>query len=122
MRNWASSRRPSVTSPGIAAGSAASGTSAAGSYSSRHDHPSGVASHGAGASSIGASHISSSPVRSDNSTATGPAVGQGGDFADRFSLTRASAEGDVVVLELDPLPDQFVLSDLSAGPVLYATC
>lgn len=54
--------------------------------------------------------------------ARGPAVGQGGDFADRFSLTRASAEGSVVTLALRPEPDTYVVSDLSTGPVLFATC
>lgn len=54
--------------------------------------------------------------------AAGPAIGQGGDFADRFTLRRTTTEGRVVVLDLDPLPSTFVLSDLSTGPVLYATC
>jgi len=54
--------------------------------------------------------------------ATGPAPGQGGDFADRFALESATATGQVVVLELDPVPGAYVLSDLSAGPVLFATC
>ena len=49
-------------------------------------------------------------------------VGQGGDFADRFSLRSASADGAVVVLELDPVAGAYVLSDLSTGPVLFATC
>lgn len=54
--------------------------------------------------------------------ARGPAVGQGGDFADRFSLTRASAEGSVVTLAMQPEEDAYVVSDLSTGPVLFATC
>ena len=54
--------------------------------------------------------------------ATGPAVGQGGDFADRFALRSASADGTVVVLDLDPVAGAYVLSDLSTGPVLFATC
>lgn len=54
--------------------------------------------------------------------AKGPAVGQGGDFADRFRLRRTSAEGSVVVMDLQPRSGTFVLSDLSTGPVLYATC
>jgi hypothetical protein len=54
--------------------------------------------------------------------ATGPAVGQGGDFADRFALGSAGADGTVVVLDLDPVAGAYVLSDLSTGPVLFATC
>ena len=54
--------------------------------------------------------------------ATGPAVGQGGDFADRFSLASAEANGSLVTLDLRPVAGQYVLSDLSTGPVLFATC
>ena len=54
--------------------------------------------------------------------ATGPAVGQGGDFADRFALRSARADGSVVLLDLDPVEGEYVLSDLSTGPVLFATC
>jgi len=54
--------------------------------------------------------------------AAGPAVGQGGDFADRFALGSAGADGTVVVLDLDPVAGAYVLSDLSTGPVLFATC
>ncbi|MDN4174482.1 hypothetical protein QWY28_16095 [Nocardioides sp. SOB77] len=54
--------------------------------------------------------------------AAGPAPGQGGDFADRFELGRVAAEGAVVTMELEPTPGSYVLSDLSTGPVLFATC
>lgn len=54
--------------------------------------------------------------------ASGPAVGQGGDFADRFSVESATADGRMVTLDLDPVEGQYVLSDLSSGPVLFATC
>ena len=54
--------------------------------------------------------------------AAGPAVGQGGDFADRFTLRSARADGSLVTLELRPAAGQYVLSDLSSGPVLFATC
>lgn len=54
--------------------------------------------------------------------ASGPAPGQGGDFADRFSLGTTAAEGRVVTMELEPTEDARVLSDLSSGPVLFATC
>ena len=54
--------------------------------------------------------------------AAGPAPGQGGDFSDRFSVQGASAEGRTVTLELRPEQDGYVLSDLTSGPVLFATC
>ncbi len=54
--------------------------------------------------------------------ATGPAVGQGGDFADRFSLDKARADGSLVTLDLRPTRGAAVLGDLSTGPVLFATC
>ncbi|MBC9735373.1 hypothetical protein [Nocardioides marmotae] len=54
--------------------------------------------------------------------AAGPAPGQGGEFADRFALGRVAAEGDVVTMDLEPAPGSYVLSDLSTGPVLFATC
>ena len=54
--------------------------------------------------------------------ASGPAPGQGGDFADRFSVESATAEGRVVRLDLAPRRGTYVLSDLSTGPVLFATC
>ncbi|GAB2450869.1 hypothetical protein GCM10027062_34940 [Nocardioides hungaricus] len=54
--------------------------------------------------------------------AAGPAPGQGGDFADRFSVESATADGSVVTLGLDPVEGTYVLSDLSTGPVLFATC
>ncbi|HEX5918026.1 MAG TPA: hypothetical protein VFY76_09240 [Nocardioides sp.] len=54
--------------------------------------------------------------------AAGPAPGQGGEFADRFSVERAGAEGREVVLDLRPVEGSYVLSDLTTGPVLFATC
>lgn len=54
--------------------------------------------------------------------ASGPAPGQGGDFADRFALGSVGADGTVVTMELLPEPHAFVLSDLATGPVLFATC
>ena len=54
--------------------------------------------------------------------AAGPAPGQGGDFSDRFELGPVTADGRVVTLELTPVDDSPVLSDLSTGPVLFATC
>ena len=54
--------------------------------------------------------------------ASGPAPGQGGDFTDRFEVRSSTAEGSLVRLELEPAEGQYVLSDLSSGPVLFATC
>ena len=52
----------------------------------------------------------------------GPAPGQGGDFTDRFQVDAVTADGPLVIMALDPNPDSYVLSDLSSGPVLFATC
>ena len=54
--------------------------------------------------------------------AAGPAPGQGGTFPDRFRLASATASGRLVTLDLVPRPGSYVLSDLSSGPVLFATC
>ena len=54
--------------------------------------------------------------------ASGPAPGQGGDFADRFTVESATAKGDLVTLDLTPAKGAYVLSDLSSGPVLFASC
>jgi len=54
--------------------------------------------------------------------AKGPAPGQGGDFSDRFSVRSVTADGTLVTMDLVPRPDQYVLSDLSTGPLLFATC
>jgi hypothetical protein len=54
--------------------------------------------------------------------AAGPAPGQGGDFEDRFELGDVTADGRVVTMELQPTEGSYVLSDLSNGPVLFATC
>lgn len=54
--------------------------------------------------------------------AAGPAPGQGGEFGDRFTVDEVSAEGSLVRLALDPVDGAYVLSDLSSGPVLFASC
>jgi hypothetical protein len=54
--------------------------------------------------------------------AAGPAPGQGGDFTDRFEVVAAGAEGREVVLDLRPADGAYVLSELTSGPVLFATC
>lgn len=54
--------------------------------------------------------------------AAGPAPGQGGTFTDRFSVEEAAAQGREIVLDLRPETGDYVLSDLTSGPVLFATC
>ena len=54
--------------------------------------------------------------------ASGPAPGQGGEFGDRFTVDSVTAEGSLVTFDLDPQDGEYVLSDLSSGPVLFATC
>ncbi|WP_210649373.1 hypothetical protein [Nocardioides sp. SYSU D00065] len=54
--------------------------------------------------------------------ASGPAPGQGGAFGDRFSLEEAGAEGREIILDLRPSGGGYVLSDLTSGPVIFATC
>jgi hypothetical protein len=54
--------------------------------------------------------------------ARGPAPGQGGDFSDRFSVGSVTADGSVVSMDLEPRRGAYVFSDLSTGPVLFATC
>ncbi|GAA1915939.1 hypothetical protein [Nocardioides hwasunensis] len=54
--------------------------------------------------------------------ASGPAPGQGGEFTDRFALERAGSQGRVITLDLRARPGAYVLSDLTSGPVLFATC
>lgn len=54
--------------------------------------------------------------------AAGPAPGQGGSFTDRFSVGKAGAQGREILLDLRPAEESYVLSDLTSGPVLFATC
>lgn len=54
--------------------------------------------------------------------ASGPAPGQGGTFADRFRLGTVKADGDIVTMDLHPVAGASVVSDLSTGPVLFASC
>jgi hypothetical protein len=37
-------------------------------------------------------------------------------------VDRVVADGDVVRMDLDPVAGSYPLSDLSSGPVLFATC
>ena len=54
--------------------------------------------------------------------AAGPAAGQGGNFADRFAVESVTADEDVLTIRLKPTKGAYVLSEFSAGPVLFATC
>ncbi len=54
--------------------------------------------------------------------AAGPAPGQGGTFPDRFRLGKVVAKDRVLTMALQPVDGAFVLSDLSDGPLLFATC
>jgi hypothetical protein len=53
--------------------------------------------------------------------AAGEAVGQGGSFADRFTVSDAYADGELVVMDLTAADGPF-LGDLGQGPLLFATC
>lgn len=53
--------------------------------------------------------------------AAGEAVGQGGSFTDRFTVTDAYADGELVVMDLTPVDGPF-LGDLGQGPLLFVTC
>jgi hypothetical protein len=85
-----------------------------------------MAAHPDGHISVTMAFESDEVARTDADTratlASGPAPGQGGDFADRFSVDSVSAEGRLVRMRLDPIEGEYVLSDLTSGPLLFATC
>lgn len=55
--------------------------------------------------------------------AAGEAPGQGGSFTDRFTVADGLVDGDTVRLRLEPARGaDFVFSDISRGPLLFATC
>lgn len=55
--------------------------------------------------------------------ASGEAPGLGGSFRDRFTLGSAKTDDRLVVLQLRPAPDEHtLLSSISSGPVVFATC
>ena len=54
--------------------------------------------------------------------ASGEAPGQGGSFRDRFTVTSGVADGQDVLIDVRLRGRQQVLSDLDAGPTLFATC
>ena len=72
-------------------------------------------------------HFESSDQASSNlqprvDLASGEAPGQGGTFDERFSIASAEADDQDVVLTLEPRSYDPLLSDISSGPVLFATC
>jgi hypothetical protein len=54
--------------------------------------------------------------------ASGSAPGQGGSFDERFEITSGEADGQDVVIEAEPRSREAQLSDITSGPVLFATC
>ncbi len=55
--------------------------------------------------------------------AAGDAPGQGGTFGERFRVVEAAAEDREIVMQLEPAADDLpLLSDLTQGPLLFATC
>ena len=60
-------------------------------------------------------------ARTRKALASGPAPGEGGDYAELFEAS-VTAEGKVVTMELEPVEGRYVFSALKDGPVLFATC
>jgi hypothetical protein len=55
--------------------------------------------------------------------ASGPAIGQGGTYDERFTLDETRVVGDDLVLALRPIGDQMSLvSDLASSPLLFPGC
>ena len=53
----------------------------------------------------------------------GPAVAREGSYADDLRLVRSRTEGSTVVLTAKPKEKTgFALSEVSSGPLLFATC
>lgn len=73
-------------------------------------------------------HFESSSQASDDlrprvALASGDAPGQGGTFGERFRVVEAAADGREIVMQLEPAADDLpLLSDLTQGPLLFATC
>jgi hypothetical protein len=56
------------------------------------------------------------------SLARGDAPGQGGSFPERFVVEQAEVDGRFVTLVLDSVDERSLMTDISSGPVLFATC
>jgi hypothetical protein len=61
-------------------------------------------------------------LASRQSLARGDAPGQGGSFPERFAVDRAEVDGRMLELLFDPVDDRSLMTDISSGPVLFATC
>lgn len=65
----------------------------------------------------------SDDLRPRTALATGEAPGQGGTFPERFRVEEAAADGEEIVMQLEPAADDLpLLSDLTQGPLLFASC
>lgn len=65
----------------------------------------------------------SDDLRPRTDLASGEAPGQGGSFSERFRVVEAAADGNEIVMDLEPAADDLpLLSDLSQGPLLFAAC
>jgi hypothetical protein len=54
--------------------------------------------------------------------AGGPAPGKGGSYQDWFRVRGATTDGPLLELDLEPREGRRVVSDLSSGPLLLASC
>lgn len=55
--------------------------------------------------------------------ASGDAPGQGGTFGERFHVKQAVADGNEIVMQLQPAARNLsLISDLTDGPLLFASC
>ncbi|MFB9312291.1 hypothetical protein [Nocardioides plantarum] len=86
----------------------------------------GIAAEPGGGVRVALGFESSTQARTNADTratlVAGDAPGQGGAFTDRFTVGDVMADGDVVRMDLEPREGEYVISDLSSGPVLFATC
>lgn len=57
------------------------------------------------------------------SLATGPAIGQGGTYEERFDVTSSAVSDRVATLALSPVREHMdLVSDLTGGPLMFAWC
>jgi hypothetical protein len=69
------------------------------------------------------SEQASDDLRPRTKLASGDAPGQGGTFGERFRVVQAVADGKEIVMQLEPAGrDLPLISDLTEGPLLFATC
>ena len=69
------------------------------------------------------SEQASDDLRPRTKLASGDAPGQGGTFGERFHVVRAAADGNEIVMNLQPAAKHLsLISDLTEGPLLFASC